>query len=65
MVRKILNATPKSKNIVKLFNICFQYRLPGGARAPVRMALASSLVLVSRAPAPRPRPMRARRAPHT
>ncbi|KAJ2953641.1 hypothetical protein O0L34_g1253 [Tuta absoluta] len=35
-------------------------RLPGGSRAPVRLALASSLVLVSRAAAARPR---ARRPP--
>ncbi|KAL4708142.1 hypothetical protein ACJJTC_009921 [Scirpophaga incertulas] len=41
-------------------------RLPGGARAPVRLALASSLVLVSRAPAPRPRhASRVRRAIHS
>ncbi|KPI93788.1 Multiple epidermal growth factor-like domains protein 8 [Papilio xuthus] len=33
-------------------------RLPGGARAPVRMALASALVLVSRNPAQRPRARR-------
>ncbi|CAH2066767.1 unnamed protein product, partial [Iphiclides podalirius] len=33
-------------------------KLPGGARAPVRMALASALVLVSRAPQQRPRARR-------
>ncbi|CAH4004388.1 unnamed protein product [Pieris brassicae] len=33
-------------------------RLPGGSRAPVRLALASALVLVTRAPAPRQRPRR-------
>ncbi|XP_049864899.1 multiple epidermal growth factor-like domains protein 8 [Pectinophora gossypiella] len=40
-------------------------RLPGGVRAPVRLALASSLVLVSRAPAPRGRARRHAPAPHT
>ncbi|KAG7311412.1 hypothetical protein JYU34_002454 [Plutella xylostella] len=33
-------------------------RLPGGSRAPVRMSLASSLVLVARAPHSRPRARR-------
>ncbi|XP_041977639.1 multiple epidermal growth factor-like domains protein 8 isoform X2 [Aricia agestis] len=37
-------------------------RLPGGSRAPVRMSLASALVLVARAP-PRPRPRALR--PHS
>ncbi|XP_075992325.1 multiple EGF like domains 8 [Anticarsia gemmatalis] len=42
-------------------------KLPGGSRAPVRLALASSLVLVARAAAPRPRraPPLARLAAHT
>ncbi|GBP44981.1 Multiple epidermal growth factor-like domains protein 8 [Eumeta japonica] len=41
----------------------FLVRLPGGAAAPVRLSLASSLVLVSRAPPPRA--ARARRQPAT
>ncbi|PZC82381.1 hypothetical protein B5X24_HaOG210422 [Helicoverpa armigera] len=42
-------------------------KLPGGSRVPVRLALASSLVLVARQPATRPRraPPLARLAAHT